>query len=100
MTPDAEQTSIRNFPNGFFSSGGAGAVPSGGDYRYFICFPSASHPARCRTVKHNSLEAHSACLLAKSDSARPDCRLCAAGYLALHPYANISHGNWPFLGTL
>ena len=44
------ETSISSLISGFFSSGGAGAVPSGGDHKSFVEQPSASVPAGCEAV--------------------------------------------------
>ena len=84
----------------FFSSGEAGAVPSGDDQWAILGFPSPSEPAGCMAVKLSSLKAHSASLLANQTRLSLPVELHGADYLARHSYANISCANVPFWGTL
>ena len=64
-------TSQSSLINGFFSSGGAGGVPSGGGHKHFRLLPSGSLPAGCHAVIPNFSSAQVANLLAHSGSKRP-----------------------------
>ena len=57
--------------NHFFSSGGAGAVPSGGGHKSLRLLPSGSLPAGWHAVIPNFYSAQVANLLAHSGSERP-----------------------------